>query len=64
MDGEFWRISNLLAAAVTAGSPRKWSGHFHLSNQQQAVNPSESKPHSLNSEALESYPDVSDGEKN
>lgn len=63
MDREFWRISNLLAAAVTAGSPGKWSGHFILSNQQQSVNPSYSKTHSLNSEALERYPDVSDGEK-
>lgn len=40
VDGGFWRISNLLAAAVTVGSLRTKSGHFTLANQQEAINPS------------------------
>lgn len=38
-DGGFWRISSLLATAVTVGSPGTRSRHFTLANQQQAVNP-------------------------
>ena len=40
VDGGFWRISSLLAAAVTVGSPGTRSEHFTLAHQQQAVNPS------------------------
>lgn len=38
-NGGFWRIFNILAAAVTVGSPGPMGGHFSLPNQQQAVNP-------------------------